>query len=227
MTWVGGVAALITLVVLSIASARLNSIMRMIGEENSQLNFQRLAANEGVCSTLEGSLADSSIDKAFGLLSQLNAKDDEREIFKDLAVAMKSVDAENGGALMAKLPAPGSTTRLRVVSQSRNRLSDRHLEDFKMPPSLRADAISETPFLIQFSDPSLETAAGLYAARLIHHKTGAPSLCALKLSPEFLQFALRPEERSHFDPYRHFEEHAIFALSDAKGSLLLSTPKRK
>jgi signal transduction histidine kinase/CheY-like chemotaxis protein len=38
---------------------------------------------------------------------------------------------------------------------------------------------------------------------------------------------LRPEERSHFDPYRHFEEHAIFALSDAKGSLLLSTPKRK
>jgi hypothetical protein len=145
MTWVGGVAALITLVVLSIASARLNSIMRMIGEENSQLNFQRLAANEGVCSTLEGSLADSSIDKAFGLLSQLNAKDDEREIFKDLAVAMKSVDAENGGALMAKLPAPGSTTRLRVVSQSRNRLSDRHLEDFKMPPSLRADAISETP----------------------------------------------------------------------------------
>lgn len=63
MSFIGGTAALITLVVLSLAAIRLNSILQQLDDQNAKINFEYMAYNAEAVAALENSLANMALGR--------------------------------------------------------------------------------------------------------------------------------------------------------------------
>lgn len=229
MTCIGGAAAVITLVVLSLASIRLNTILQQLDDQNAKLNFEYMAYNAEAVAALENSLANMALDRASANLRlivdrhlpQPQTKNAMREFLKvndllDSAILIsRKALAEDEGRLCEL-----SVTILRKEGNAIGEKAFSFKRDInKLGPILFN---SSTPMLIAEDDKELlpATSKTLLLAVSLPPPEGCESLVvAYPLGRDFLLKAVKPRMKGLSSSAA---EQAIYAIAGPNMDILLS-----
>ncbi len=224
MLYIGGTAAILTLLVISLATYRLNSILKQIDEQNVKLNFDYMACNAEAVSALESSLMNSALESLSSKLKAIASAPpaQHKALVKSFLLNNSLVDKaafierralqSQEGACELRESCLSTKDGAVVEEDSVSRREAAKLGSIsinapkpKLLPIKPEDTPLDCPMLIAVSLPTPE---------------GAESkLLAFGLSQDFILKALRPSLK---DKGASFNEQALIAIASGRGAILLS-----